>query len=112
MTLKQIQELLHATVCIPGARLDLEVEYAFSADMMSDVLAFAHNNSVLLTGLVNTQVIRTAEIKDLSLVIFTRGKAPSDEISDLAHKHNLCVMSTEYNLFEASGILYANGLKA
>ena len=84
MKISQISELLNAKVLCCEDLLDSEVCSACGSDMMSDVLAFVKNQAVLLTGLVNPQVIRTAEMMDMHCVVFVRGKEPSDEMLSLA----------------------------
>jgi predicted transcriptional regulator len=78
---------------------------------MSDVLAYTEEETVLLTGLCNNQVIRTAEMLDLKSVVFVRGKKPSDDVIELAKEDDMLLMRTEYSLYQASGILYSHGLE-
>ena len=85
MTIRDIISLLDAEI-ISAADLDLEVKTACGSDMMSDVLAFVKDQSVLLTGLLNPQVVRTAEMMDMRCIVFVRGKQPDDSIVELAKK--------------------------
>ena len=78
--------------------------------MMSDVLAFVKDQSVLLTGLVNPQVVRTAEMMDMHCIIFVRGKRPDDAMIRLASEYNIVLIRTEERMFSACGKLYAAGL--
>lgn len=94
MKISQISELLNAKVLCCEDLLDSEVCSACGSDMMSDVLAFVKNQAVLLTGLVNPQVIRTAEMMDMHCVVFVRGKEPSDEMLSLAKDCEIVVMTT------------------
>ena len=89
---------------------DMDVMSASSSDMMSDILAFVQNQSVLITGLMNVQVIRTAEMMDMKCVVFVRGKVPDETIIELAEDSGICVLATKHTMYEASGILYNNGL--
>jgi hypothetical protein len=90
--------------------LQSEVHTACGSDMMSDVLAFVKEQAALLTGLVNPQVIRTAEMMDMHCIVFVRGKRPTPEMVELAEECGIAVMCSEKRAFEASGILYAAGL--
>lgn len=110
MKLSQIQELLNARGLTGEENPDLEVQSACSSDMMSDVLAFPKEHMVLLTGLVNPQVIRTADMLDIRMVVFVRGKVPGEEALELAKECGISVLSTSYTLYIASGILYTSGL--
>ena len=112
MKISQISELLNAKVLCCEDLLDSEVCSACGSDMMSDVLAFVKNQAVLLTGLVNPQVIRTAEMMDMHCVVFVRGKEPSDEMLSLAKDCEIVVMTTEFRMFEACGKLYTHGLSS
>ena len=110
MTIRDIISILDAQI-ITASNLDLEVKTACGSDMMSDVLAFVKDQSVLLTGLLNPQVIRTAEMMDMRCIIFVRGKEPEQSMIDLAHDMGITLLNTKYRLFTACGKLYANGLQ-
>ena len=110
MLFNEIAKILDAEVLCCYDKLDREALNACASDMMSDVLAFAKDNCVLLTGLLNQQVIRTAEMKDILCVCFVRDKRPDQAIIDLAQEKGIIVMRTSCLLFEASGRLYAAGL--
>lgn len=110
MKVKEIADLLNATPLCGEELYDMDMTNAFSSDMMSDVLAFVQNQCVLITGLMNVQVVRTAEMMDMKCVVFVRGKQPDDNVIEMAKDLGLCVLSTKYTMFEASGILYKNGL--
>ena len=111
MKIKDIQHLLDAKLlCHGDTSLDKEVTSAFGCDLMSDVLAYVKDQSVLLTGLVNPQVIRTAIMLDMVCVVFVRSKTPTDEILALAEESGIVVMSTTKTLYESCGIIYSNGL--
>ena len=111
MKILDIQKLLNATVLTCTECLGKEVKSACGSDMMSDVLAFVKDQAVLLTGLVNMQVIRTAEMMDMVCVVFVRSKTPSEEIVSLAESKGIVVMTTEERMYDACGILYSNGLR-
>lgn len=110
MTLRDIKELLDAEVLIGENQLDMEVKTAFVADLMSDVLAFATADSLLITGLTNPQVVRTADVLDIAAIIMGRGKRPSSETFQLAEELNIPILTTKYILFEIAGRLYAEGI--
>lgn len=111
MKISKIAELLDAEVLCGADRLDGEVKSACGSDMMSDVLAFVKEQAVLLTGLVNPQVVRTAEMMDMKVIVFVRGKVPGDAILDLANKLDIVVLKTELEMFTSCGKLYQAGLR-
>lgn len=111
MTVLQLKEILSAELLCGGDHLDREVQTACGSDMMSDVLAFVKEQAVLLTGLVNPQVVRTAEMMDMKVIVFVRGKVPSDAILDLARKLDIVVLKTELEMFTSCGKLYQAGLR-
>ncbi|MDD2955734.1 MAG: DRTGG domain-containing protein [Oscillospiraceae bacterium] len=112
MIVRDIQTILKATVLHANEDLlDSEVHTACGSDMMSDVLAFVKDQSVLLTGLVNPQVVRTAEMMDMVCIVFVRGKNPDPTIVELAKERGIALLSTPYRMFTACGLLYENGLK-
>lgn len=110
MKIRQIKELLNARVLCGEDKLDGEVHSACGCDMMSDVLAFVKDQAVLLTGLCNPQVVRTAMMMDMRCIVFVRGKAPSEDIIRLAEDTGIVVMSTDERMYVACGTLYCNGL--
>lgn len=110
MTVREIQNILSAEVVCGGDCLDREVNDACGSDMMSDVLAYVKDQAVLLTGLVNSQVIRTAEMMDMVCIVFVRSKRPTLEMIETAQESGIALLSTEKRMFEACGILYTNGL--
>ena len=111
MKIREISEALNAKVLCAAELLDHEVFAACGSDMMSDVLAHVKNQAVLLTGLVNPQVIRTAEMMDMCCVVIVRGKMPSAEMIALAEDAGIAVLATDIRMYEACGILYARGLR-
>ncbi len=112
MTIVKAAELLQAEIICGEERKNEEIISACGADMMSDVLAFVKDHSLLLTGLVNTQVVRTAEMMDMRCIAFVRGKDPSEEIVELAKDSGIVLMKTNYRMYTACGILYAAGLRS
>ena len=110
MKISKVAEILEAKVLCCEDETDAEVCSACGSDMMSDVLAFVKDQAVLLTGLINTQVIRTAEMMDMRCVVFVRSKKPNEEMIELAKKCGIVVMATDRRMYEACGMLYANGL--
>ncbi len=111
MTIREIVTLLDAKVLACEASLDHDVHSACGSDMMSDVLAYVKDQAVLLTGLVNSQVVRTAEMMDMRCIVFVRNKQPSDEMLELAEESGIVVLATSKRMYEACGKLYSHGLK-
>ena len=110
MKISRVAELLDAQICTGGDNIENEVHSACGSDLMSDVLAYVKNQAVLLTGLVNPQVIRTAEMMDMKCIVFVRSKVPSEAMLELAKDCSIVVMTTKKRMYEACGILYSNGL--
>lgn len=110
MKLKEVKEILGAEVLCGEEKLETEVLSACGCDLMSDVLAFVKDQALLLTGLMNAQVVRTAEMMDMKAIVFVRGKTPADEILELANDSGIVILSTDLPLYLACGKLYSNGL--
>lgn len=110
MKVCEVIEILNAELLTGESGLDLEINSACGADLMSDVMAYVKENVLLLTGLVNPQVIRTAEMMDIRAVLFVRGKNPSRAVVELARDKNIVVMTTGDPMFIACGKLYKAGL--
>jgi predicted transcriptional regulator len=111
MTLQEIKELLGCEVLCCEEMLGSEIKTAFAADLLSDVLAYANKGTLLLTGITNQQVVRTAEMLELLGIVFVRGKRPETETITLATAKGIPMMTTKYILFEACGRLYKKGLR-
>jgi predicted transcriptional regulator len=110
MKLKEIKELLDAEVIWGEDLLDKEIEFAGGSDLMSDVLAFGEPGILLLTGLSNTQSVRTADIIEAKAVIYVRGKKPDKEGIEIAKTKGIPMLSTNIMMYKACGILYSHGL--
>lgn len=111
MKIKEIISLVEGTVVVGGDVVNEEVTHAFASDLMSDVLTIKDTDSLMLiTGLANTQTIRTCEMSDIQIVLFVRGKNITDEMKELAEENGMVLIQTNYTLFRTSGILYAHGL--
>jgi predicted transcriptional regulator len=110
LKLREVKEILEANVVVGQEKLDMEVYTAFGADLMSDVMAFAKAGSLLLTGLTNAQVIKTAANRRIAAIILVRGKEPSTEAIDMAKELQIPILTTKYILFETAGILYSKGI--
>ena len=111
MTVNDIKEILEAEIICRDDLLQKEVNSACGSDMMSDVLAFVKEQAVLLTGLVNPQVVRTAEMMDMKCIVFVRGKQPDEDMIELAVERDIVLLGTKLEMFTACGLLYKNGLK-
>ena len=112
MKIREIKDLLHCQVLCGEELLDREVHSACGSDMMSDVLAFVKDQAVLITGLVNPQVIRTAQMMDICCIVFVRGKMPPKEVVDLARETGIALLFSSERMYSACGILYQAGLQA
>ncbi len=110
MRLSQVREILDAQVLWGEKYLDEEIRSACGSDFMSDVLAYVEEQGLLLTGLVNPQVVRTAEMMDMKCIVFVRGKMPSQEILGMAQERKIVVMTSKKRMYSACGLLYTNGL--
>ena len=110
MKIGTMKELLGAKVLCCEENVDKNVYSACGSDLMSDVLAYVKDQAVLLTGLINPQVIRTAVMMDMICIVFVRSKTPTEEMLKLAEESGIVILSTEKRLYEACGVLYANGL--
>ncbi len=111
MTIGDIANILSAKVLVGKDKTDIEVLTACGSDMMSDVLAFVKDQSVLLTGLVNIQTVRTAIMMDMVCIVFVRGKKPAESLLALARENDIAVLGTDLPMFPACGKLYSNGLR-
>ncbi len=110
MKLNEIIQIASGYVLTKGTETEQEIKGGYTADLMSDVLAAIQPESILLTGLCNPQVVRTAQMADIRAVIFANGKNPTQETIDLANEEHLPLISSPYSLFELSGRLYQAGL--
>ena len=111
MKISDIIQILDAQLLTPGADLETEVHTACGSDMMSDVLAFVKDQSVLITGLNNPQVVRTADMMDMICIVFVRGKRPDAGILALAEERGMAILCTRHTMFTACGLLYEQGLR-
>ncbi len=114
MLLSEIKSVLKADVLSGEEESVLsskDIHTACGCDLMSDVLAFVKDQAMLLTGLINSQVIRTAEMMDITAICFVRGKVPTEDVIELAKEKGITILRTEYPLYAACGKLYEKGLR-
>ncbi len=111
MTLQDIVRLLNATVIYENQHLQKEIKKAFAADLMSDVLRLNTENMLLITGMANLQVIRTAEMSDISYILFVRDKKVTPDMQALAQENNIALMQCKQSMFKVCGELYQAGLQ-
>lgn len=112
MKLKEIKELLQAEVVCGEDHLETEIEVAGASDLMSDVLALGKPGMLLITGLANVQSVRTADIIEAKAIIYVRGKKPDQEGIALAEKKGIPLLTTNYLMYQACGLLYQRGIKS
>ena len=110
MTIADVKNVLNATVICCGDALKKQVHNACGSDMMSDVLAFVKDHGILLTGLVNPQTVRTAVMMDMKGIVFVRGKKPDAAVISLAEESGIVLLTTDYRMYTACGLLYTAGL--
>ena len=111
MKISEIKSILNAELICGEEFIENEVHTACGSDMMSDVLAYVKEQAVLLSGLVNPQVVRTAEMMDMKCIVFVRGKEPDEDMIELAVERDIVLLGTKLETFTACGLLYKNGLK-
>lgn len=112
MDLGKIIKDINCTVLTGSVDEKKQFNKACGSDLMSDVLANIKDDStLLLTGLCNQQVIRTAEMIDLNLIVFVRGKRPTEDVIRLAEENNITLLATTISMFDACGILYQRGMR-
>lgn len=111
MKVREIQDILSAEIICGEEFLERDVFSACGSDMMSDVLAYVKEQAVLLSGLMNPQVVRTAEMMDMQCIVFVRGKRPDESIISLARDREIVLLSTKLPMFASCGMLYENGLR-
>ena len=111
MTIRELIPLLNAKVLCGDDKLDQEVRSACGSDLMSDVLAFVKDQSVLLTGLMNPQVVRTAEMMDMHCIVFVRGKRPTLDMIEMAEEREMVMLCSNLEMFTSCGKLYSSGLR-
>jgi len=111
MRIEEIKDILKAELLTGEELMGRTVAAAGGADLMNDVLAAASEGAVLLTGLNTENVLRTAKITGVEVIVFVRGKRPDQEIIDLADDYRMPLLLTDCSLFVACGRLYMNGLR-
>ena len=112
MNVRDIVSTLEGTLLTGEELLDLDIKAACGADLMSDVMAFVNDGVVLLTGLGNPQSIRTADLMDIRVIVFVRGKVPPKDMVAEAQANGMAVIATRYSMFLACGRLYAAGIRS
>lgn len=110
MELVKIVELVEGDVLAGNDHLGIEIKGVFAADLMSDVLTSTEPDGILLTGLCNPQVVRTALCADVRAIVLVRGKEPSEELIEIAREHEIPLVSSSLGMYDICGRLYQAGL--
>ncbi|MDO5664904.1 MAG: transcriptional regulator [Bacteroidia bacterium] len=110
MELSKVNQLIEGSI-VHKSDVPPQLEFAFSSDLMSDVLRFHMEKTILITGLSTVQTLRTAEMSNIECIIFARDKKVTNDMIDLAIENNISLITTPLTLFEVSGRLYSNGIK-
>ena len=110
MTIREVAKIVDGKVLVGEDRMEEPVDTACGSDLMSDVLAFVKEKTVLITGLINPHVLRTAEMLDITCIVFSRGKLPSEEMLEMADEIGITVISSPLTTYTACGELYVHGL--
>ena len=111
MELRKIIEILDAEILCCGDLITKDIKAACGSDLLSDVLAFTKSETLLITGLINRQVIRTAEVADVAAICFVRGKKPDKSLIEEAIRMDIPLLRTEYHMYGACGKLFMSGLR-
>ncbi len=111
MKVREIIATLDGVLLTGISLLDVDIQSAFGADLMSDVMAFSKENVMLLTGLINPQSIRTADLMDIRVIVFVRGKNPSKEMVEEAERNGMAIITTKHSMFLSCGRLYEAGIR-
>lgn len=112
MKLLEILDILNTRILTEQVTLQKSIESVYCADLMSDVLSFSVTNSLLVTGLTNTQVVRTAEMAAIEVIVFVQGKQPDLQTVSLAEEKDILMLVTDFSMFETCGRLYEKGLRS
>lgn len=107
MKLEAVVRSLPAQVVHPGARLDAEIQTVYAGDKMSDLLEHATSNTLIVTNLINTQLLRVGELMDLPGICLVDGAEPGTEILEAAAGTETALIVSPFGLFETCGRLYA-----
>jgi len=111
MTIKDICRILDAKIVSGEGFAYKEVKKGFASDLMSDVLTLDTDDMLLITGLTNTQALRTAEMADISCILFVRDKKVTDEMMEIAEDNDMVLLECKYSMFRTIGMLYEAGLE-
>ena len=112
MLLREVIDSVDGTLLTPHLDLERDIPNVASSDLMSDVLAFSAPHALLVTGLVNSHVIHTAELAELAAIVFARGKSPAEGLVKLGEEKGIPLISSPFTMFEICGRLFAAGLTA
>ncbi len=111
MNIKEVVDIIGGKLICGESMINTEIERGFASDLMSDVLTLDSDNVLLITGLANLQAIRTAEMSDISCIVFARNKKITEEMMELAKENNIILIECASSVFKTAGKLYKAGIK-
>lgn len=112
MKINKIVNIINGEILCSAHLAEDEIYSAYASDMMSDVLAYVSEQELLITGLANPQIVRTAVMLDMNCIVLVRGKVPDAMTLELATKNNIVFISTDLGMFKTAGVLFNEGVKA
>ena len=106
MKLGELAQKIGAKVLTTGAGADHAVTKIYAGDRVSDLLNEASAQTLLVTNLVNLQMVRMAELMEVPGICFVDGVDPGPEVVELADKHGTLLMVSPLGVFETCGLIY------
>lgn len=110
MQLSEIINHLGAKVLVDSGIENIEIDKVIASDLMSDVLAYGEEGSLLVTGLASPQCVRTASVVGIPAVLIVRNREIMPEVLKIAELNKISLILTKHTMFETCGILYKLGL--
>ncbi|MGB9793915.1 MAG: hypothetical protein ACP5HC_03180 [Caldisericum sp.] len=114
MRVEEIIKIVDAEILQSVGNWEANIKYGFAADLLSDTLFVISREEeaiLLITGVTNPSVVKTAKILDIPVVLIVRGKPVEQATIDLAKKEQIILLRTKNIMFVTCGLLYKEGLQ-
>jgi redox-sensing transcriptional repressor len=106
MKMQELANKIGALVLTTGDSGQHTVTKIYAGDRVSDLLNEASDQTLLVTNLVNLQMVRMAELMEVPGICFVDGVDPGREVIDLANHNNTLLMVSPLGVFETCGLIY------
>ncbi len=106
MKLFDLARKIGATILTNSASQEMCIDHVYAGDRISDLLNHAGEKTLLVSNLASSQLVRLAELMDVSGLCMVNGHMPDAAVIQAANSHGTVIMVSPVCVYETCGRLY------